>query len=285
VNAGARAEIILTPLIPGDNFAGRPEFPGSRLVKLNPKVALAYVLPGGTRLHGSFGTGIRPPSGFDIAFTDNPRLRPERTASFDAGVEQRLFRNRVSIEGTYFYNRYYDLIVSLGGSLARLSNYQSDNLANSRAQGAELAIRVRPARWMSLAGAYTYLDSALLSLEGSSGVAPKYFRVGQELIRRPRNSGAFVASFTRGRLSSDVSGYFRGKVLDVEPNYGASAGLFENPGYANFGINLNYRLGHGVTLYFHLRNALNRRYEEAFGFPSPLLNFVSGVRWTFPAAR
>ena len=117
-----------------------------------------------------------------FAFTDNPRLKPERTASVDAGIEQRLFHNRVSLEGTYFYNRYYDLIVSLGGSLARLSTYQSDNLANSRAQGGEFAVRIRPTRWISIAGTYTLLESEVLSLNGSSGLAPQFFRVGQPLI-------------------------------------------------------------------------------------------------------
>ena len=34
-----------------------------------------------------------------------------------------------------------------------------------------------------------------------------------------------------------------------------------------------------------LRNALNRRYEEALGFPSPLLNFVSGVKWSFSPSK
>jgi hypothetical protein len=28
-----------------------------------------------------------------------------------------------------------------------------------------------------------------------------------------------------------------------------------------------------------LRNALNRRYEEVFGYPSPRLNFVAGLKW------
>ena len=92
----------------------------------------------GTRLHASFGTGIRPPTGFELAFTDNPQLKPERTRSVDAGMEQRLFGS-LSLDATYFYNRYYDLIVTLGGSLAALSHYQSANLANSRAQGAEFS--------------------------------------------------------------------------------------------------------------------------------------------------
>lgn len=285
VNAGARAEIIQTARIPGDPVNGRPAFPPDTIARVNPKIAVAYVLREGTRVHASGGTGIRPPGGFDIAFTDNPRLKPERTKSFDAGIEQRLLHNRLSLEGTYFYNRYYDLIVSLGGTLARLSNYRSDNLSNSRAQGGEFAVRVRPVRWISLAGSYTLLASEILSLNGASGVAPRYFGVGQPLIRRPHHSGTMVAAFARGRLSADVTGYFRGKVLDVEPNFGAFGGLFYNTGFANFGVNVNYALPCGVTLYGNLRNALDRHYEEALGFPSPLLNFVSGVKWTFSRSK
>jgi outer membrane receptor protein involved in Fe transport len=94
-----------------------------------------------------------------------------------------------------------------------------------------------------------------------------------------------VATFSRGKFSANVTGYFRGKDFDVEPNYGPSAGLFYNPGFADIGLNVNYALRRGVTVYGNLRNALDQHYEEAFGFPSPLLNFVSGVKWTFSRTR
>jgi outer membrane receptor protein involved in Fe transport len=94
-----------------------------------------------------------------------------------------------------------------------------------------------------------------------------------------------VATFSRGKISANVTGHFRGKDLDVEPNYGPSAGLFYNPGFADIGLNVNYALRRGVAVYGNLRNALNQHYEEAFGFPSPLLNFVSGVKWTFSPTR
>ena len=51
------------------------------------------------------------------------------------------------------------------------------------------------------------------------------------------------------------------------------------------GVNLNCRVGPGVTVYGHLRNALNRRYEEVYGYPSPLLNFVAGMKFTLPRGR
>jgi outer membrane cobalamin receptor len=288
VNAGARAEIIQTARIPADaqNFPlPRPEFPANSITRVNPKAAIAYAMREGTSLHASGGTGMRPPNGFELAFTNNPNLKPERTNSLDAGIEQRVFRNRVSLDMTYFYNRFYNLIVTTGGSLAHLSSYQTDNIANSRAQGGEFSLRIRPARWISLAGSYNLIKSETLSLNGSTGLAQQYFEVGQPLLRNPHNSGTMVAAFSHGRISADITGYFRGKVLDVEPNFGASAGLFYNRGFANLGVNLNYALSHGVTLYGNLRNALNQHYEEAFGFPSPFLNFVSGVKWTFAPSR
>ncbi len=276
LNAGVRGEWIRTGAIPDDGFS-RPLFPTQTISRANPKLSAAYVL-GPSRFHSSFGTGIRPPAGFDLAFTDNPALKPERTRSFDAGVEQQLFHGRLALDGTYFYNRFYDLIVILGGSLTRLSHFQSDNLANSRAQGAEFAARLRPARWIFVSGSYTLLKSEILSLRGSDA-APAPFQPGQELVRRPANSGALAASFTRGKIAVDLTGYFRGSVLDVEPSLGATNGLFRNPGYANLGINLNYTLAAGLTAYGNLRNALDRHYEEVLGFPSPRLNFVAGVKW------
>lgn len=281
VNAGVRGEIISTPFIPENISDGRPAFPANTVTKVNPKLAATYML-GTTRLHSSFGTGIRPPAGLELAFTNNPALKPERTATFDFGVEQRVIHDKLSLDATYFYNRFYDLIVSLGGNLAVLSAYQTDNLSNARAQGAVMSARFRPARWVSVAASYTYLDSEVLSLNGSTGLAPIPFSVGQELIRRPANSGSFVSTFSRGRVTANLTGYFRGSDLDVDPTYGASAGFYPCRGFFDMGVNLNVRLGKGLTGYGNLRNALNESYEEVLGYPAPKLNFVAGMKWALP---
>lgn len=279
LNAGLRTEIIDTPALP--LFT---PFAEHRLARTNPKIGAAYHLTASTRAHASFGTGLRPPGGFDLAFTNNPALKPERTRSFDAGFEQRLGR-RVSLDATYFYNRYYDLIVSLGGSLARLGSYRTDNLANSRAQGAEFSLNYRPSSKMAMTGNYTFLDSEILSLDRASGIAPQFFHVGQQLLRRPRHSGSITSSFQHRRMALNLIGVLRGAVLDTEPSFGASSGFFRNSGYANVGLNLNYDLGKGVTMYGNLRNALNRKYEEIYGYPSPRLNFIAGLKWTFTRER
>ena len=75
----------------------------------------------------------------------------------------------------------------------------------------------------------------------------------------------------------------RGPVLDVEPNFGASGGFFRNKSYVLANAGFAYRLPRGVELYGRLNNFLNQKYEESFGFPSLHINFLTGVKFNFPA--
>ena len=148
-------------------------------------------------MHASFGTGIRAPDGFELATTNNPHLKPEKSISFDSGVEQRFFNSRTLLDLTYFYNKFDDQIVTLGGSLTNLSTFVSDNLGNSRAQGLEASVRLRPTGSLQVSGEYSLLALPSWRLDGSSLVqAP--FHVGQELYRRPKHSGGFNLTWQRG---------------------------------------------------------------------------------------
>jgi len=292
VTAGMRVDDLRTGELPPDPdpFVLRPRLPASSVVKVNPRVSVAYLAHesdsvgpvGITRLHASFGTGIRAPNGFELAFTNNPRLKPERTLSFDSGVEQRFFDDRAVLDVTYFFNRFEDQIVVLGGSLRNLSTFSSDNLANARAQGVEISFRVRPTRSLELAGEYTRLDTSVLGV-GDTTLAKFPFEVGQPLLRRPRNSAAFNTSWQRGRLMLNLNGFWRSKVLDVEPNFGAYGGLFANKGYLLANTGFTYRLPRGLEIYGRLNNFLDRKYEDSFGYPALRLNFLAGIKFAFPA--
>ena len=301
VNAGLRVDDLRTRALPPDAFGSRPFLPASSIVKVNPRVSVAFLAReasggswlGATRLHGSFGTGIRAASGFELAFTNNPQLKPEKSVSFDSGVEQRFLSDRAVFDATYFYNRFEDQIVVLGGSLTNLSTFTSANLGNARAQGMEFSFRFQPTRSLQLETEYTLLDTSILALENTS-VALSPFHVGQQLIRRPKNSAFYNVTWTRGRLMLNTDAYFRGAVLDVEPNEGTFAcepppigpGLpcfFNNKGYTRADAGFSYRLPRGVEVYGRLNNFLNQKYEESFGFPALHLNFLAGIKFTFPA--
>src|SRR5262249_22465700 len=82
LNAGLRIDDLRTDAVPADAFGSRPPFPENTIVKVSPRISGAFLLRdpanaenlGAMRLHASFGTGIRVPNGFELAFTDNPRL-------------------------------------------------------------------------------------------------------------------------------------------------------------------------------------------------------------------
>jgi outer membrane cobalamin receptor len=296
LTTGLRLDDLRTGSLPPDAFGSRPFLPASSVVKVNPRVAVAYLLRGSnsasqlgvSRLHGSFGTGIRAPNGFDLAFTNNPKLKPERSISFDAGIEQRFFNDHAVFDVTYFYNRFKDQIVVLGGNLQNLSTFSSDNLANSRAQGLETTLRLRPFRSVELAAEYTWLDSVILALDGSTLVQTP-FEVGQPLLRRPRSSAGYNVTWRRQRLMLNTNAYIRGGVLDVEPNDGTFACslglpcLFRNGGYVLMNSGFSYELPKGLEIHGRLNNLLNQKYEEALGFPALHLNFMTGIRFRFPA--
>ena len=284
LNAGVRGEIFETHHMPQDAYGSRPAIAARTDTSVNPKLAGSYLLRRDTRVHASLGTGIRPPGGNDLAFSNNPDLKPERNFSYEAGIEQRFLANRASLDATWFHNRYSDLIVNSGGSLSRLTAFSTDNLAKSRMEGVEMTAGYRPARWLSFGGSYTWLETAVLAVSGGS-FTQKYFYAGEPLVRRPKQSGTMVTTFEYRKLSANIVGYFRGETLDIEPTFGFSGGVYRNHGYQNVGVNLNYAAGHGVTFYANLRNALDQRYEEIFGFPSPLLNFITGVKFSLRRAQ
>ena len=290
VTAGLRVDDIRTSSLPPDAFGSRPLLPANSVAKANPRISLAY-LPhtsdseswlGSTRLHVSFGTGIRAPNGFELAFTNNPSLKPEKSISADAGIEQRMFNAHAIVDVTYFFNRFTDQIVTLGGSLKNLSTFRSANLANARAQGVEVSFRVRPIRSLEISGEYTRLHSVLLALDNTT-LVPTPFQVGQPLLKRPRNSAGYNVTWQQRRLLLNLNGYVRGAALEVEPNFGAFGGLFRNEGYVVANAGFSYRVAQGLEVYGRLNNLLNQKYEEVFGFPSLHLNFLSGVRFSFPA--
>jgi len=287
LNAGLREELYQTGFIPSNIYASPvpPNIPPRDYSRLNPKISGVYMLEKNERLHASYGTGIRPPGGSDLAFTNNPALKPERTESYDIGIEQRFLKDQLSLDVTYFHNDYRDLIVSLGGSLATLSQFYTDNLAKANAKGVEASAKYRPATWISVSGNYTWLETEVLSLNGGIGLVQQYFYLGQPLLREPKQSGSALVNFHYRKFDANLTGYFRGHDLDVEPNYGAFGGLFWSGGYVNAGINVNYRVHGNFTVYANLRNALDRHYEEIYGFPAPFLNVVAGVKWSLARAR
>jgi outer membrane cobalamin receptor len=283
--AGMRLEQIhrgaVAPL--DDEFSPRPPMGEDTVVSLNPKVSAAYYLrtaPGSqTKVRASAGTGIRPPDAFELAFTDNPFLQPERSRSVDAGIDQSVAGGRVLLEATWFRNAFDDLIVAVGRFIES-SRYRTDNISNARARGLELASTLKTrARGFDVQGrlTYTFLDSEILAVDGAPA-APAPFTAGQPLLNRPRHQWAIDGGVSRGRISGWLRGGGRGRVLAVEPSYGTFGGLFDAEGYGVWNAGASWRLARQLEVYGRIANLFARRYEEVFGFPALGRGVVAGLR-------
>lgn len=284
---GVRVEHIRREALPADPnpFAPRPAFDAQSTVSANPRASVNWLLRevsagavGWTRLRANAGTGIRPPDAFEIAFTDNPGLEPERSRSADAGVEQAFLDGRWIVDATFFWNHYDDLIVAVGRDFADASRFRTDNIANARARGLETSLSVRPKAWLDLRTGYTWLDTTVLAVDGRPGEAPSPFVPGDPLIRRPRHQGWVEVLTTQPRWSAFARVTARGDVLDVDPSYGAFGGTVEAPGYAVADLGASLTVWRPVAVTARVTNLFDQSYEEAFGFPSPGRSVVVGVR-------
>jgi outer membrane cobalamin receptor len=284
---GLRVERIARRGLEADGFS-RPAFETQTVWSANPKLALAwFARPGGgpdqavlgwTKLRMGAGRGIKAPTAFEIAFTDNPDLQPERSLSVDAGIEQSFWNTRLVADATWFRNSYDDLIVTVGQSLSGASRYRTDNIANARAQGLELGASWRPVAAVAVRGSWSWLRTEVLDIDNVPGQAPAPYRVGDRLARRPRSSGSLDIRWAASRASAFVAMSGRGSMLDLEPNF-ASA-LYDNDGFVTTTIGGSVRLHGAFDLYGRVSNAFDSDYEDVFGFPALGRSLSIGVRVT-----
>jgi outer membrane cobalamin receptor len=278
VTAGLRVEDIHR-----DAFALLPE---DDVVSVNPRAGIAWIVdPRGrntTKVRASAGTGIRPPGAFDIGFTDNPSLRPERSRSAEAGVEQAFAGGLLAADAVAFWNEFDDLIVAVG-SFRESSRYMTDNISNARSRGVELGLttshRIDARAPIFLRGrlGYAFLDAEILAVDRDRQ-APPPFMVGDPLLRRPRHQLSIDASATAGALSVFLTGGTRSRVLDVEPSLGTFGGLHFADGFNVWNAGGAWRIRRVGEVYARVENLFDEAYEEGLGFPALGRRATVGLR-------
>jgi vitamin B12 transporter len=259
---------------------GRVEHNNSYGTRAVPRAAVAVRLRGGadaTLLRASAGAGIKEPSFFEsfgVSFyaQGNPQLKPERSRTFDVGVEQRLFGSRLRAELTAFHHDYLDQIAY---HVVDFTTFQGTyvNLGRTRARGFELEVDATPADHLRVAAHYTYLTGTIVT--SSSDFDPVY-AAGQPLLRRPKHQASFSAQADRGRLGLGATLVLVGRRADSDF---AGLGLTENPGYARLDARLRAHLARGLEAFLVGENVLDKDYMDALGFPALGRSVRAGLRF------
>ena len=234
-----------------------------------PRAAVAVQVRGGedaTTLRASAGKGIKEPDfaqSYGVSFfaLGNPDLKPERSRSFDVGIEQRLGAGRGRVEATYFDHRYDDQIAY---QIVDFNTFQGTyvNLGETKARGVETVIEVAPVRELSFAAQYTYLDGEVVT---SGNAFDPVYAAGEPLLRRPKHQGSISAQGRHGRVSLGATLLLVGKRADSDF---AGIGLLENDAYTRFDARLRVALGHGFEAFVVSENLFDESYMEALGYPA-----------------
>lgn len=246
--------------------------------KFTPRGSASFLLFGehgvlsSTFFHVSAARGITEPSllenfARDAFFVGNPALRPEKTASYEAGITQEWFHRKLRTEVTAFRNSFRDLIVFV--FLPENSTWQ--NIDSSWARGVEFTATARLTRLVSLSGNYTRMWTRITSSTTPDALDEG---IGQPLARRPDHSGSVFVSIAPRRWTVLAGARITGERQEVFDLFGVT----RNPGYQNVYLSGSYRLNRFLTPFVRIDNLLNDRYQEVLGYTALSRNAVGGVR-------
>ncbi|HVA72776.1 MAG TPA: TonB-dependent receptor, partial [Candidatus Limnocylindrales bacterium] len=284
---------------------GRAEDNASFGTRFVPRTGLAYIARFGrgfwglTRLRTSYGLGIKEPDftqsfEADPCFPGNPNLKPERSNTFNAGVDQVMASERVKVSATFFHNSFSDMVsfascpppqfgpcslpVPPGCPAAELNSFGYGTFFNTdsaRAFGANATIEAKPFVWLGIIGNYSYDDTRVLK-------APNAFDPTQEpgnrLFLRPLHSADLILNAAFRRMDWNLAGYFVGRETDSDF---LGLGFTSNPSHFRLDLGTEVAAGHGVTLMAHVENLLDHHYQDAIGYPALGLNYLAGLKYTW----
>ena len=245
--------------------------------------ATTYRITGGylvketnTKIRGSYATGFRAPAINELYWPGfgNPDLQPEENQSFDVGVDQALFADRVTLSGGYFWNRYRDLIQTiqsepLCGTGSFGANFCPVNVASASTQGWEGMVDIVVAQeqpWakrLELKGQYTMT----LTRDLMSGARLRRWPVNQASLRlfyQPMDSVNTILDFR-----------FVGKQYNGAGNT-QPVGSFEVVNLA-----VNYDLSDRLQAYVRVDNLFDEEYEEILYYGTPGRSVFGGIRANF----
>jgi vitamin B12 transporter len=266
-------------------LGGRLEHNASFGTRAVPRLAAAWTVGSGgtTVLKASAGRGIKEPTFFEsygVSFyaQGNPALRPERSLTFDAGVEQRLLQSRVRVEATVFHHDYRDQI---NYQVVDPSTFQGTfvNLGETRAQGLELAAEAAPVPGVRVFAQYTLLDGVV---QVSGDAFNPVYAAGERLLRRPRHQGSLSASVGGDRASAGGTLVLVGQRADSDF---LGLGLTENAGYARVDLRARLRLTSRFEALVVAENLFDHEYQEVLGYPSLGRSVRAGLRFRSAASK
>jgi len=233
------------------------------------RTTAAFVIPEtSSRLHGSFGTGFKNPtigdtsSVFGTTFLGNANLIPETSRSWDAGIEQSFFNERVTFDATYFQERLEDEI-STNFLAPTFTTAETVNLAGiSKRRGYELSLSANLTDNTDFTASHTYTDST--QDQKGTGTFTRE-------VRRPPH----ISSFNLNHRFYDDRANFNIDVFHNGDDRDTGSKLIKN--YTLINLAASFDATKYANLYIKIDNLTNQVYQSPIGFFSSGIAAYAGI--------
>jgi vitamin B12 transporter len=245
------------------------------------RAGVSYRLPSSTRLRASLGRAFKAPT-FCEQFCNAPfvvgdsTLRPERSNSWEIGVEQGFSGGDLSIWATYFDQHFRDMILYDGSASPTYLNG-----AAAQAKGIEAGVTTILGSGVRGSASYTYLEAEATD---DGGMPSATFTDGERLIRRPAHSAQLALNarlFDRTVMGGTIT--YVGPRDDVDFNQFPSQRV-RLPAYALVDLAAEVEILRpglarpGVSALVRIENLFNERYDQVVGFGGRRRGIFGGAR-------
>ncbi|MFC5386934.1 TonB-dependent receptor plug domain-containing protein [Aquamicrobium segne] len=265
---GVWGQAILSPLedlviTAGLRHDEHSEFGGHTTYRGTASYTLSHT---GTRLHSSFGTGFRAPSlyelyappfppdpdwGFPGGPVGNVDLKPETSKSFDIGIGQSFWNDRLVADVTYFSIDVDNLII--------YGNGYEQVPGTTRSRGVETSFTYAATDWLDIGGSYTYTDSKSENGERNSRI-PRHAFVLSTLAKPAE----------KWTIGADLK--FAADIMD---------GNSKLDDYLLLNARVAYQLTDSTEVYLRGENLLNEKYQTVKGYGTPGISAFAGIKAKF----
>lgn len=246
-------------VIAGLRYDDHKEFGGEATYRLSP--AYTYQ-PTETTVKASYGTGYRAPSLFELYSSyGNEDLDPEKSRSWDFGVEQKLLSRTISFGITYFNMVFDDYIdYDFATSMYQQAEGETDTA------GVETFVQWMPFENLDFGLNYTYTHT-----EDPDG---------SQLARRPYNKVSFNTRYRfleKAMVNLDVYWVDERRTNDSATDEDGNH-VDSLDAYTLVNLSASYDLTDYLQLYGRIDNLFDTDYEEAWSYATPGFSAYAGIK-------
>ena len=234
----------------------------------------------GTRLHAALGRGQKAPTfierygSFPNGFIGNPELEPERSTSWEFGIDQALQTGNSSVGATYFHEDMKDEIYGFAFDTETGKTTAVNLPGTSKRRGVEVTAMTQLSPSTRLSAAYTYTDAT--EPDAASGADVRE-------IRRPRHTGSLGADWSSrdGRLELNANLSYTGTRNDDYWPPSFIKETVELGAYKLMSVAATWRVDDATRLYTRIDNLFGTSYEDVYGYNTPGTGAYVGLRFDF----